>query len=66
MGYVSFACPAGWVALSVTEAIGDADGDFNTTDDQLPVNVSGTSELIVVGPLPSLSWARVTYLCVQV
>jgi hypothetical protein len=65
LGYVSFACPAGWVALSVTEAIGDTDGDFTTTADQFPVNVSGTSELIVVGPLPSLSWARVTYNCVQ-
>jgi hypothetical protein len=64
-GYVSFACPAGWVALSVTEAIGDTDGDFTTTADQFPVNVSGTSELIVVGPLPSFSWARVTYNCFQ-
>jgi hypothetical protein len=66
VGYVSFACPAGWVALSVTDAIGDTDGDFTTTADQFPVNVSGTSELIVVGPLPSFSWARVTYFCVQV
>jgi hypothetical protein len=66
LGFVSFTCPAGWVALSVTEAIGDTDGDFTTTADQFPVNVSGTSELIVVGPLPSLSWARVTYNCVRV
>ena len=66
LGYVSFACPAGWVALSVTEAIGDTDGDFTTTNDQFAMNVSGTSELIVIGPLPSFSWARITYLCVQV
>ena len=66
LGYVGFACPSGWVATSVTEAIGDTDGDFTTTSDQFSVNVRATSELIVVGPLPALSWARVTYTCVQV